>query len=329
MALGILDIKRRIKSVKNTQKITKAVSLVATSKFGKIRPMMYRISKYFEKYSEVIEETVLNMDLKESPFYKSNNSDTDLYIIITSDTGLCGNYNANVINTALKDMYSKKVLLITIGERGRNYFKRRGYETLSEFVEIGDNPSLEDVNNIMLEATNYFKQGKVKNVYIVYTKFYTPLKHEVKVLKVLPIEGNREKSDKLSRPEPTQAVGSAAQSIPDHQKDELRTSDPHQTVESVAHSRTEYQSNALWLFEPSPKEVFEFVFPKYLNSLMYYTVINSISSEYSSKITSMEGATKNASDILTKLQNIYNRARQSSITQEITEIVSGAESLKG
>jgi F-type H+-transporting ATPase subunit gamma len=305
LALGLLDIKRRIKSVKNTQKITKAVSLVATSKFGKIRPVMYRVSTYFEKYSEIMEGIVLNMDLKESPFFKSNNSDTDLYIIITSDSGLCGNYNTNVINTALKDMYSKKVLLITIGERGRNYFKRRGYETLSEFVEMGDNPSIEDVNNIMLEAANYFKQGKVKDVYIVYTRFYTPLKHEAKVLKVLPIEKSKENSDKLSKPEPTQTVGSAAQ------------------------SRAEYQSNALWLFEPSQVEVFEFVFPKYLNSLMYYSVINSISSEYSSRITSMDGATKNASDILTKLQNIYNKARQSSITQEITEIVSGAESLKG
>jgi F-type H+-transporting ATPase subunit gamma len=305
LAFGILDIKRRIKSVKNTQKITKAVGLVATSKFGRIRPVMYRVSTYFEKYSEIMEGIVLNMDLKESPFFKSNNSDTDLYIIITSDSGLCGNYNTNVINTALKDMYSKKVLLITIGERGRNYFKRRGYETLSEFVEMGDNPSIEDVNNIMLEAANYFKQGKVKDVYIVYTRFYTPLKHEAKVLKVLPIEESKENSDKLSKPEPTQTVGSAAQ------------------------SRAEYQSNALWLFEPSQVEVFEFVFPKYLNSLMYYSVINSISSEYSSRITSMDGATKNASDILTKLQNIYNKARQSSITQEITEIVSGAESLKG
>lgn len=329
MALGLLDIKRRIKSVKNTQKITKAVGLVATSKFGKIRPVMYRVSAYFEKYNEVMVEIILNMDLKESPFYRSNNSDTDLYIIITSDSGLSGSYNTNVINTALRDMYGKKVLLITIGEKGRNYFKRRGYETLSEFVEIGDNPSIEDVNNIMLEAINYFKQGKVKNVYIVYTRFYTSLKHEAQVLKVLPIEVSRENNDKFLKFQPTHAVRSAEQSRPDHQKDKLRTSEPPQTTASTAHSKPEYQSNALRLFEPSQVEVFEFVFPKYLNSLMYYTVINSISSEYSSKITSMDGATKNASDILTKLQNIYNKARQSSITQEITEIVSGAESLKG
>lgn len=305
MALGLLDIKRRIRSVKNTQKITKAVSLVATSKFRKIRPAVYRVSTYFEKYRSVIEDLVPGMNIKESLFYKSNNTDTDLYIIITSDSGLCGNYNLNAINAALRHMHGKKVLLITIGERGRNYFKRRGYETLSEFVELGVDPELEDVNNLMEGAIDYYKQGKVRNVYIVYTKFYSPIKQEALVLKVLPIEESRE------------------------EKDSSFKSEASQTAASAAHSRLNRQTTDLYLFEPSQKEVFEFIFPKYLNSLMYYTLINSISSEYASRITSMEGASKNASDILDKLQNIYNKARQSSITQEITEIVSGAEALKG
>lgn len=295
MALGLLDIKRRIKSVKNTQKITRAVSLVATSKFARIRPVMYKASAYFEKYRDVVEETILNMNLKESFYYNTNNSDTDLYIIITSDSGLCGNYNSNVINKALKDMHGKKVLLITIGERGRNYFKRRGYETLAEFIEIGNNPSLEDANSIMSMAIGYFKQGKVKNVYIIYTKFFSPLKQEVRVLKVLPVENSSEKENKS-----------------------------HELSTAAVNRRSN-----LWLFEPSQREVFEFIFPKYLNCLMYYVLTNSISSEYAVRITSMDGATKNASDILNKLQNMYNKARQSSITQEITEIVSGAEALKG
>lgn len=298
MPVGLLDIKRRIKSVKNTHKITRAVSLVASSKFGRIRPMLYRVSSYFEKYREVMEERFLGMNMEESIFYKSNSADTDLYIVITADAGLCGNYNTNAINRALRDMHGKKVILATIGERGRNYFKRRGYETLSEFVEIGTDPSVEEVNNIMKEAIDYFKQGKAQNVYIVYTRFYSPVKQEVQVLKVLPAEA----------PNSGTAAKTAPASVP---------------RESNA------PGNEIYLFEPSMAGVFQFIFPKYLNSLMYYTLINSIASEYASKITSMEGATKNASDILDKLQTIYNKARQSSITQEITEIVSGAEALKG
>lgn len=287
MALGLSDIKRRIRSVKNTQKITGAVSLVATSKFGRIRPLLYKVSDYFEKYREVMDEVFLNTASLDSPFFKDNGSDRDLYIIITSDSGLCGNYNANAINTALKHMNGKKVLLITIGERGRNYFKRRGYETLSEFVESGINPSLEEIREIVDGAVDCYMQGRVQNVYIVYTLFHSTLKQEVQVLRVLPA-----------------GTGEAGYGTP---------------VKSEVGS---------WLFEPSQGSVFEFVFPKYLNSLMYYTLVNSIASEYASRISSMEGATRNASEILEKLQNMYNRARQSSITQEITEIVSGAEALK-
>lgn len=287
MALSLSDIKRRIRSVKNTQKITGAVSLVATSKFGRVRPILYKVSDYFQKYREVMEEVFLNAAPLDSLFFKGNSSDRDIYIIITSDSGLCGNYNANVINTALKHMRDKKVLLITIGERSRNYFKRRNYETLSEFVESGVNPSIEEMKEIIGGAVDCFIQGRAQNVYIVYTRFHSTLKQEVQVLRVLPA-GSFETEHKPA-------------------------------VKSDSKAR---------LFEPSPEEVFEFVFPKYLNSLMYYTLVNSIASEYASRITSMEGATRNAAEILDKLQNIYNRARQSSITQEITEIVSGAEALK-
>lgn len=308
MALGLLDIKRRIRSVKNTQKITRAVSLVATSKFGRIRPIVYRASTFFEKYRSVMENAILTANIKESIFYKTNDSDMDLYIILTSDSGLCGNYNLNTINAALKHMQGKKVLLITVGERGRNYFKRRGYDTLSEFVEIGINPEYQDVNNIMEEAIDHYRRGIVKNVYIVYTKFYSPIKQEPTVIKVLPIEDNSEKNNRSSK---TEAPGNL-----------------ESMAVSAVHSRGITNPEDLYLFEPSSKEVFEFIFPKYLNSLMYYTIINSIASEYALRITSMEGATRNASDILDKLQNIYNKIRQSSITQEITEIVSGAEVLK-
>lgn len=310
LALGLLDIKRRIRSVKNTQKITKAVGLVATSKFGKLRPAAYRVSAYFDKYRSVMENTFLSMNIKESLFYKSNNSDTDLYIIITSDSGLCGNYNLNAINTALKHMHGKKVLLITIGERGRNYFKKRGYETLSEFVEIGIDPELKDINSVMEGAVDYFKQGKAANVYIVYTKFYSPIKQEALVMRVLPALEAVDKNNGTFKYGESQETISKNPVMPESGSTEV--------IPPVD----------LYLFEPSFKEVFEFVFPKYLNSLMYYTIINSISSEYALRITSMDGATRNASDILDRLQNIYNKVRQSSITQEITEIVSGAEALK-
>lgn len=277
---GLLDLKRRIKSVMNTQKITRAMGLVATAKFKKLRERVEKAAPYYENFSDAVKIMASSDEIRESVFFRGNKSDTDIYIVITSDAGLCGSYNANIINRAVEEMHGKKVMIITVGERGRGFFRAHRYDTISEFVEIGDTPSYKDAEEVIRPAIDAFVKGEAGSVNIVYTKFISQVKQEPKVVRILPVAIEEKKGS--------------------HGID----------------------------FEPSVKEVFEYVLPKYLNTTMYNALANSIASEYAVRMSAMDGATKNASEILDKLQVAYNRARQSSITQEITEIVSGAEALK-
>lgn len=280
MAGGLLELKRRIKSISNTQKITRAMGLVATAKFKKVRERAEKTNPYFDKFRESINLMALSSDVLSSKFFNINNTDTDVYVVISSNTGLCGSYNANVFHEAQHRISGQKVKLITVGEKGKGFFARRGYDIMADFVDFGDTPSYKEAVEVLRPALDAYLDGSVRNVYIIYTRFYNPVKMHVETIKLLPFE----------RPEG---------------KQEER------------------------LFEPSPKEVFDYVLPKYLSTTMYYAFVNSIASEISSRMNAMDNATKNANEILDALKLAYNRARQSNITQEITEIVGGAEALKG
>lgn len=277
---GLLEIKRRIKSITNTQKITRAMGLVATAKFRKLRERAGDIDIYYDEYQRTIEEMLKVNEVEESVYLQKNSSDIDLYIVVTSDTGLCGSYNANVLNNVLEHMYQKKVAVLTVGERGRAFFKKRNYETVAEFVEIGDKPSYKDASEIIKPAIDEFMAGNVRSVYLAYTKFITSVKQTVEIVKLLPFERNKDfKSSNIE-------------------------------------------------FDPSVTEVMNYAIPKYLYATMYHALVNSIASEYAIRMSAMDNATKNTEKLLEKLKIAYNRARQSNITQEITEIVSGAEALK-
>lgn len=277
---GLLEIKRRIRSIKNTQKITRAMGLVATVKVRRMKERAEAVTPFYETFSESVKSLAASGEAADSIYINNTKSDTDLYIVITSDSGLCGSYNVNVINTALNHMYGKKVLLITVGERGKSFFTRNGYETLAEFVEIGDEPGLSEAREIITIALREYNSGRVGNIYLAYTRYHSAVKQEAEVIRLLPLDA-----------------------VSDRKK-------------------------AGVLLEPSGKAVVEGVVSSYLSTSLLYALANSIASEYSIRMSAMDGATKNAAEILYKLNLAYNRARQSSITQEITEIVSGAEALK-
>lgn len=277
---GLLELKRRIKSVANTQKITKAMGLVATAKFKKVRERAEKTTPYYLKFHESINALASSPDVASSKYFNINASETDVYVIVSSNTGLCGSYNTNVFNEAAAQMEGKKVKLVTVGEKAKSHYSRRGYEILHDFTGFGDVISYKDAIEALRPAVELFEKGGARNVYLIYTKFYNPVKIQVETIRVLPFESTTEKHEER-------------------------------------------------LFEPSPKEVFDYVLPKYLNTLMYFATVNSIACEITSRMNAMDNATKNASDILDALKLKYNRARQGNITQEITEIVGGAEALKG
>lgn len=280
-AAGLIEIKRRLKSVESTRKITKAMGLVATSKLRKVRNELANNEKYNELCKDIVDVVVSNLPEGYESIYCTERKGDKLYIVLTSDTGLCGGYNNNVI------AYLKEVLdnesgtekIVLVGSKGLSYMSKYSLNTFNEYVSIPDIPTISEINKIYNEAIYLYKQGEVSEVNIVYTKFISPMKQEPILIKMLPFEVNSSKKED-------------------------------------------------YLIEPNFEEVLNNSIDTYLKSQLQNCMLHAKASEQSSRMTAMDGATENASDIINNLNIKYNRIRQSVITQEISEIVGGAEAQK-
>ena len=278
---GLVAIKRRIKSVTSTQKITNAMGLIATANLRKVRKKLDANDKYCELFTSVVNEFVSEAEGR-NIYIHGNGSNKKLYICLNSDTGLCGGFNNSVV-TGLDAKMSKdreNSILISVGQKGRMYFKRLHYKTEAEYVDIPDIPTMKEANTIVYKALDFYKNGEVGEINIAYTKFVSTVRQNVIVEKLLPLEANKE----------TKRV-------------------------SVK-------------FEPSAEYMIDDVVLSHLKQKLLNCMMNSKASEQASRMTAMDGSTKNANDLLESLNLKYNRERQTAITQEITEIVGGAEALK-
>ena len=281
-AAGLVKIKRRITSIESTRKITKAMGLVSTSKLRKARKELNSSEEHYKLCSDIVNELmgVLPEDF-ENPYLKSNSKTSDkLYIVITSDTGLCGGFNGNVasyLNTIIKD--KDKAKIIVVGSKGISYMNKYHFDIIKNYVDIPDIPTVKEIKAVYQDALYMFKKGDVSEVNIVYTEFISPIKQSVKIDRLLPIDRTK-------------------------------------------------GSNGDFLIEPSIDEVLNSSLDVYFKSRLRRAMLHSKACEQSSRMTAMNGATKNADDILKALKLKYNRIRQTAITQEISEIVGGAAAQK-
>jgi len=278
--MGLLAIKRRIKSITNTTKITRAMGLVATSKYKKIREKVDINNNYLYALEETVRQVKENYE-DDNIYIRGNNNSKKLYVVLTSDTGLCGGFNWSVANEIIDRLKSKKedYKIIIVGQKGRIIFKKLNIETVAEYVEISNTPSQKEATTISNHALNMYSNCEVGEVYIVYKKLISALKNEVKIEKVLPLDFKSKENNS---------------------KDYVDI--------SAINEKTMYEITSLFLSG------------KMLNSMLH-----SKASEHRARMESMGSATNNANDILEKLNLSYNRIRQSAITQEIAEIVGGAE----
>ncbi|AOR22606.1 ATP synthase F1 subunit gamma [Clostridium taeniosporum] len=279
---GLIEIKRRIKSVESTRKITNAMGLVATSKLRKTRKELLTNQKFVEETEKIIGKLASIISGDDSNIYfKPSKSKSKLYILISSDTGLCGSYNNTVVSyldSLVKDE-KENVKIITVGSKGLSYVKRIDLDSIAEYVDISDIPTLKEVKVVFEEALKMYKDGEVSEINVTYLDFVSPVKQEPKAEKLLPIE-------------------------------------------KVTNISEEF------LIEPSNEEVFENAINIYLKGKLRNILLSAKCSEQSSRMTAMDGATQNANDILDNLNLKFNRIRQQIITQEISEIVGGAEAQK-
>ena len=279
MSLGIIATKRRIKSVNSTKKITKAMELVSTSKLKRCRDAFDRNSVYTSETLDLVQEVLANVKNVDNQYLAKKDIKSKLYIVITSNLGLCGGYNANVYSLVRDNVDLENDYLITLGSKGNSYFSKRGYNIVHSINEETTGLEQEASKQIALKALEMFTNDSVGEVHIIYTKFVNSLTFKACDLKLLPVE-----VEKKEVSGPTQEL----------------------------------------MIEPDANEVLIELLPFYFNSVIYGSLIESHVSEQASRRTAMENATDNAEEISGKLLIQYNKARQSAITQEITEVVAGA-----
>jgi F-type H+-transporting ATPase subunit gamma len=276
---GLISIKRRIKSVTNTRKITKAMGLVATAKLRKTREKLTFNERYYDYTVTMMKKVIDNFE-GESVYTNGNKSKKKLYLVFTSEMGLCGAFNGNVISSAVQSIKSDidNSIIMVVGQKGKNYFNRLKYDTAAEYVEVPDVPTIKEAGMIAAHAMELFINGEVGEINVVYTKFTSAVNMSVLIEKVLPIP-----------------------------------------------FVLNYSYKDFIVFEPSVDEVLENYINQYVREMVMFSLLNSKASEHASRMNAMDAATNNANELLEKLSLKYNRIRQSSITQEISEIVGGAE----
>lgn len=281
-AAGLLEIKKRIKSVENTKKITNAMGLVATSKLRKSRKELLVNNKFIESTEPIVRNLATTASEEGANIYfDGNKSENKLYIVMTSDSGLCGGFNGNVVSYLETLIGNKKssAKIIVVGSRGIGYVRRAQLDTVGEYVDISDLPTVREAKVIFDKALQMYINGEVSEVNIVYSNFVSPVKQIAKVDRILPIEKLEGKINKC-------------------------------------------------VIEPNLGMVLEDALNIYLKGKIRGILLSSKCSEQSSRMTAMDGATKNANDLLSNLKLKFNRIRQGAITQEISEIVGGAAAQK-
>jgi F-type H+-transporting ATPase subunit gamma len=287
------EIKLRMKSIKDTRQITKAMKLISAAKLKKARGQLELTLPYFNKVKETIADILLHSGNIENMYFDLRSKKEGKkkgYIIMTGDKGLAGGYNHNVIKLAESNMdKATKPLLFVAGHTGRNYFLRKNANVYPEFDFPVQNPTVFRAREIADIVFDLFEKGELDEVFLVYTKMISTLRLEPQIIQLLPLEIKALRED-------------------------LKI---EETVIDESLS-----------FEPSPKAVFDILIPKYIKGIIYGALVESFTSEQSARMTAMDSATSNADEMLQRLNLFYNRARQAAITQEISEIVAGAAALK-
>ena len=300
------DIKGRIKSVTNIQQITKAMKMVAAARLRKAEEKANGSRPYAEKIGELLRRASSVTPGFTSPLFRTGEVKKVGYLVICGDKGLAGAYNSNVMKRTLQEISGKDrsaYALYVCGKQARNYLKFRGYDPDTYHFGFSDKPSAQDSIDLSKEMVEYFTKEEVDEVYIIYTKFITALRQQVRVDRLLPIEA-------LAEGKTEEAAKAAASEWEKERQDFLRIEeDPY-------------------IFLPDAAAVLSKLLPEYIQVQVYNAMLQSAASELGSRMAAMSAATDNATERIADLNLTYNKARQAQVTNEISEIVGGAAALE-
>ncbi|MPZ69035.1 MAG: F0F1 ATP synthase subunit gamma [Actinobacteria bacterium] len=293
MAQQLRAIKRRIGSVKSTQKITRAMELIASSRIIKAQQRVSAARPYAEEMRRLMGMVAKKSVSIDHPLFNQRSEIRRIgTVVITADRGLAGAYNSNVIRRAERDLqaHGKESMLFLAGKKAVNYFKFRGYEIEHSWTGMSDRPHIDDAREVARAAAEAFTSGEVDEVRLVYTRFDSALTQRPVTIQLLPLPKEEFTSE-----------------------DEVITKGPKPS----------------YVFEPEPEEIFDGLLPRYLENTVLQGMLEASASEHAARRRAMKAATDNAEELIDNLTRVYNQARQAEITTEIMEVVGGAEALTG
>ena len=283
------DIKRRKGSIQSTQQITKAMKLVSTVKLQRAKQNAERSKAYFDCMYATVKNMLAKAGNLDHRYLRPGESDKKAVVVITSNRGLAGGYNSNITKLITKGELKKEDLLIyAIGKKGKDTLARNGYNIAEENSEIVEEPAYADAMQLAGRLLGSYARGEIGEIYLAYTRFKNTVSHEPTLIKLLPVE-----------------IGDDAQEAQEEKS----------------------ESKAQMGFEPEDDEALDLIIPKYVTSLIYGGLIESVASENGARMQAMDSATSNAEEMIADLTLKFNRSRQGSITQELTEIIAGAEAI--
>ena len=336
---SLLDLRRRIRAVKSTQQITKAMKMISASKLRRAQERVVGARPFALQMQRVLNSVASRVDPETHPLLAEREPGPDskvLLIVITADKGLCGGFNTNIIKAASSFIASSlqaesggstesgsspaprvaapgpKIELGLVGRKGRDFFKRRGYEVRIEEIGIFQKVQFADAQRIAQAAIEEFTSGRVSKVFVVYNEFKSVMQQRVATEQLLPIvRGASGGTD------PGRLAGPGSN---------VQGAGPSGSNEDPA--RAPVQGDVDYLYEPGPDRIFEDLLPRHIEIQVYRALLESAAAEHAARMTAMDAASKNSGEIIDTLTLYMNKVRQAAITREIIEVVSGAAAAK-
>jgi F-type H+-transporting ATPase subunit gamma len=290
----LLDFRRRIRSVKNTQQITRAMKFIAAARLRRAQETAVSLRPYASGIREILRSAMSRIENPEQfPLLTQRPEEKVLVLVTSGERGLCGAFNANVLRRAfdfLREKTGKSVEVITLAKKSRDAFRKRSWKIAAEYVDVTSRADLGKAKEIAAEVMKIYEAGGADSVYLIYNEFKNVMMQTVRVEKLLPLEHA--------------ALGEHEKGAP-----------PSSSADAVD-----------YIYEQPAAEIFNKLVPRYVEMQIYRMIAESSAAEHAARMTAMESATSNASDVIDALTLHMNKVRQAAITREIIEVVSGAAS---
>jgi F-type H+-transporting ATPase subunit gamma len=309
---SLIDIRRRIRAVKSTQQITKAMKMIAASKLRRAQDRVIGARPFAQQMLRVLNSLAGRVDPSIHPLLATPEPNPDaktLLIVVTADKGLCGGFNTNIIKSAsgfIGSSRERPIALGLVGRKGRDFFRRRGFEVRLEEIGIFQRVQYADAQRIARAAIEQFTSGRANSVFIVYNEFKSVMQQRVVIERLLPI--------------PRLDDAGSANQDPAY----VRRAGP---IGPAGGQKAPVKGDIDYLYEPGPAQIFQDLLPRHVEIQVYRALLESAAAEHAARMTAMDAATKNSGELIESLTLNMNKVRQAAITREIIEVVSGAQAL--